>query len=193
MKNCCMPMMWWRMPMGQMMRSAACSTPRTQKQEAMPVADVPAKPAAKTRDVIDTALAAGSFQTLLSAVMAAGLGEALKGNGPFTVFAPADAAFAALPAGKLDELLKPENKEKLKSLLTLHVVSESLKVADIVQRVSLRAANGKDLATRFEVTGAAGAEVRGSVRIGDAKIVTADIGCTNGVIHVIDRVLIPSE
>ena len=188
----CMPMMWWAMPMRQMMRSAACSTARVQKQET-PAATAAEAPAAKPMDVIDTALAAGSFKTLLSAVIAAGLGEALKGNGPFTVFAPGDAAFGALPAGTLEELLKPENKEKLKGILAFHVVSERLTAADILQRTSLRAANGKDLATRFEVTGSAGAEFRGSVRIGEAKVVTADVACTNGVIHVIDRVLIPAE
>lgn len=133
-------------------------------------------------DIVDTAVAAGSFTTLVAAVTAAGLVETLKGAGPFTVFAPTDAAFAALPAGTVDELVKPENKAKLAAILTLHVLPGAVHAADIAGKTLTPASvNGEAL----HVDGTNGVTVNG------AKVVTADIKCSNGVIHVIDAVLLP--
>lgn len=135
-----------------------------------------------THDIVDTAVAAGSFSTLVAAVKAAGLVDTLKGAGPFTVFAPTDEAFAALPAGTVDELVKPENKDKLTAILTLHVLSGAVHAADIAGKtLSPASVNGEAL----DVDGTNGVTVNG------AKVVTADIACTNGVIHVIDTVLLP--
>lgn len=135
-----------------------------------------------THDIVDTAVAAGSFTTLVAAVTAAGLVETLKGEGPFTVFAPSDAAFAALPAGTVDDLVKPENKAKLTAILLLHVLSGKVMAADVAGKVL-------DPAT----AGGATVHVDGTdrVTVDGAKVVTADIACTNGVIHVIDAVLLP--
>jgi len=136
----------------------------------------------QTHDIVDTAVAAGSFTTLVAAVTAAGLVETLKGAGPFTVFAPTDAAFAALPEGTVAELVKPENKAKLTSILTLHVMSGAVHAADISGKTLHPATvNGETLV----VDGTHGVTVNG------ANVVTADIACTNGVIHVIDAVLMP--
>lgn len=136
----------------------------------------------QTHDIVDTAVAAGSFGTLVAAVTAAGLVDTLKGAGPFTVFAPTDAAFAALPAGTVEELVKPENKAKLTSILTLHVLSGAVHAADISGKtMSPATVNGETVA----VDGTNGVTVNG------ANVVTADIKCTNGVIHVIDAVLMP--
>lgn len=133
-------------------------------------------------DIVDTAVAAGSFKTLVAAVTAAGLGETLKGAGPFTVFAPSDDAFAKLPAGTVDDLVKPENKAKLAAILTLHVVSGKVMSQDLAGKtISPASVNGEAL----HVDGTHGVSVNG------AKVTTADIGCTNGVIHVIDAVLLP--
>ena len=133
-------------------------------------------------DIVDTAVAAGSFKTLVSAVTAAGLADTLKGAGPFTVFAPSDDAFAKLPAGTVDDLVKPENKDKLTAILTLHVVSGAVHAADIAGKtLSPASVNGEALT----VDGTDGVTVNG------AKVVSADIACTNGVIHVIDAVLLP--
>ena len=136
------------------------------------------------KDIVDTAVGAGSFGTLVAAVTAAGLVDTLKSAGPFTVFAPTDAAFAALPAGTVEDLLKPENKAKLASILTYHVVSGKVMAATAVTL------DGKDVATvngkSFKVTVAGGA-----VKVDSATVVTTDIDCTNGVIHVIDAVIIP--
>lgn len=136
----------------------------------------------QTHDIVDTAVAAGSFTTLVAAVTAAGLVDTLKGTGPFTVFAPTDAAFAALPAGTVEDLVKPENKAKLTSILTLHVLSGAVHAADISGKtMSPATVNGETVA----VDGTNGVTVNG------ANVVTADIKCTNGVIHVIDAVLLP--
>ena len=136
----------------------------------------------QTHDIVDTAVAAGSFTTLVAAVQAAGLVETLKGAGPFTVFAPSDDAFAALPAGTVDELVKPENKEKLTAILLLHVLPGAIKSADIAgSQVEAVTAGGKTV----HVDGTDGVTVDG------AKVVTADIFCSNGVIHVIDAVILP--
>jgi len=138
--------------------------------------------ATETHDIVDTAVAAGSFKTLVAAVTAAGLVDTLKGAGPFTVFAPSDDAFAKLPAGTVDDLVKPENKDKLTAILTLHVLSGAVHAADIAGKtLSPDSVNGEALT----VDGTDGVTVNG------AKVVSADIACTNGVIHVIDAVLLP--
>ena len=138
------------------------------------------KPAA---DIVDTAVAAGSFKTLAAALQAAGLVETLKGDGPFTVFAPTDDAFAQLPAGTIESLLKPENKAKLAAILTYHVVPGKVMAADVVKLKSADTVQGQSLA----INAADGVKVNG------AKVVKADIVCGNGVIHVIDAVLLPKE
>lgn len=133
-------------------------------------------------DIVDTAVAAGSFQTLVAAVTAAGLVETLKGAGPFTVFAPSDDAFAKLPPGTVDELVKPENKAKLTSILTLHVMSGKVMAADVSGKTLTPASvQGEEL----HVDGTNGVVVSG------AKVTSADIVCSNGVIHVIDSVIMP--
>ena len=133
-------------------------------------------------DIVDTAVAAGSFKTLVAAVTAAGLVDTLKGEGPFTVFAPSDDAFAKLPAGTVDTLVKPENKAQLTAILTLHVVRRKVLAADISgQKLSPASVNGENL----DVDGTNGVTVNG------ASVTTADIACANGVIHVIDTVLMP--
>ena len=135
-----------------------------------------------THDIVDTAVAAGSFNTLVAAVTAAGLVETLMGAGPFTVFAPTDDAFAKLPAGTVDDLVKPENKAKLTAILTGHVLSGKVMAADVSgQKMSPASVSGATL----DVDGTNGVTVSG------AKVVTADIECTNGVIHVIDTVILP--
>lgn len=132
-------------------------------------------------DIVDTAVAAGSFKTLVAAVTAAGLVETLKGDGPFTVFAPSDDAFAKLPAGTVDTLVKPENKDKLTAILTLHVVSGKVMSSDITGPMTPASVGGENLDIATD----------GGVSVNGAKVVTADIDCSNGVIHVIDTVLMP--
>jgi transforming growth factor-beta-induced protein len=138
--------------------------------------------AKQKKDIVDTAVAAGSFQTLAKALDAAGLVETLKGKGPFTVFAPTDDAFAKLPAGTLEDLLKPENKDKLKAILTYHVVPGKVLASQVVKLKSAKTVNGQDLTITME---------NGTVMVNDAKVVKTDILCSNGVIHVIDTVLLP--
>lgn len=138
--------------------------------------------AATTSDIVDTAVAAGSFNTLVAAVQAAGLEETLRGAGPFTVFAPTDAAFAALPAGTVDSLLLPENREQLRGILTYHVVSG---------RVMASEAAAMSAAPTVQGSSAPIVAVEGGLTIGGARIVTTDIACSNGVIHVIDAVMMP--
>jgi len=134
------------------------------------------------KDIVDTAVAAGSFKTLAAAVTAAGLIDTLKGTGPFTVFAPNDAAFAKLPAGTVADLVKPENKAKLTAILTLHVMPGKVMAAEVKgKKVSPASVNGEAL----HVDGTNGVTVNG------AKVTSADIACTNGVIHVIDTVILP--
>ena len=133
-------------------------------------------------DIVDTAVAAGSFTTLVAAVSAAGLVDTLKGEGPFTVFAPSDDAFAALPAGTVDDLVKPENKDKLTAILLLHVLPGRILAADVAGKVLDPATAG---GSTVHVDGTDGVSVDG------AKVVTADIACSNGVIHVIEKVLLP--
>ncbi|MEM6759470.1 MAG: fasciclin domain-containing protein [Pseudomonadota bacterium] len=135
-----------------------------------------------TPDIVDTAVAAGSFSTLVAAVQAADLVDTLKSPGPFTVFAPTDDAFAALPAGTVETLLKPENKDQLVAILTYHVVSGQTLSTDLAgQRLSVPTVNGKNL----HVDG------RNGVRVNSSNVVQADILASNGVIHVIDKVLLP--
>ena len=133
-------------------------------------------------DIVDTAVSAGSFNTLVAAIQAAGLAETLKGEGPFTVFAPTDDAFAKLPAGTLDDLLKPENKDKLAAILTYHVVSGRVMAKDVMTMKEAKTVNGQSVMVSMEAD---------TVIIDNAKVVNADIECSNGVIHVIDTVILP--
>lgn len=135
-------------------------------------------------DIVDTAIAAGSFKTLVAAVQAAGLVDALKSDGPFTVFAPTDAAFAKLPAGTVETLLKPENRKQLTSILLYHVVPGKVESGDVLRRGGATTLNGQRIA--FSKRGSA-------VMIGSASLATADISCSNGVIHVIDTVILPAS
>jgi len=137
---------------------------------------------AADKDIVDTAVAAGQFKTLAAALAAAGLVDTLKGPGPFTVFAPTDAAFAKLPAGTLDTLLKPESKGKLTAILTYHVVAGEVMAADVVKLKEAKTVNGAMVAVKVD---------GGNVMINNAKVTTADIAASNGVIHVIDTVLLP--
>lgn len=137
-----------------------------------------------SKDIVDTAVAAGSFQTLVAAVQAAGLVETLKGDGPFTVFAPTDEAFAALPEGTVETLLKPENRDKLVSILTYHVVGGSVTSSDVVKLDSAETVQGQSVTIEVK---------DGNVMIDNAKVVSADIMTSNGVIHVIDKVILPAS
>src|SRR5512145_2653042 len=139
---------------------------------------------AETRDVVDTAIAAGSFKTLAKALDAAGLVTTLKGAGPFTVFAPTDEAFAKLPDGTLETLLKPENKEKLRRILTYHVVPGKVMASDVVKLESAKAVSGDAITVKVQ---------DGVVQVDGAKVVKTDIAATNGVIHVIDSVILPKD
>lgn len=133
-------------------------------------------------DIVDTAIAAGNFKTLVAAVTAAGLADTLKGPGPFTVFAPTDEAFAKLPAGTVDDLLKPENKAKLVAILTYHVVPGKVMAADVAGKKTMaKTVQGSEVT----VDGMKG------VMVDSATVVTADIAADNGVIHAIDAVIMP--
>jgi uncharacterized surface protein with fasciclin (FAS1) repeats len=139
--------------------------------------------AARAADIIETAVAAGNLKTLVTAVQAAGLVETLKGPGPFTVFAPTDAAFAALPPGTLITLLKPENKAKLAAILTYHVVPGKILSSEIAGKiVTPKTVEGETL--DINATGP-------TVKVNDATVIKADVVADNGVIHVIDKVLLP--
>ena len=136
-------------------------------------------------DIVDTAVKAGQFNTLAAALKAGGLIETLKGPGPFTVFAPTDAAFAKLPAGTVDNLLKPENKAKLVQILTYHVVPGKIMSASLAgKKTDAKTIEGDDLAIDATMSG---------VTVNGAKVVSADVVADNGVIHVIDTVVIPQE
>lgn len=132
-------------------------------------------------DIVDTAVAAGDFTTLVAAVEAAGLVDTLKGEGPFTVFAPTDAAFAALPNGTVETLLKPENKDQLVSILTYHVVPGAVMSSDLTDGMTAATVQGANVTFTLE----------GGAKVNDANITTADIAASNGVIHVIDKVIMP--
>lgn len=138
----------------------------------------------KKMDIVDTAASAGSFNTLVAAVKAAGLVETLKGKGPFTVFAPTDAAFAKLPSGTLDSLLKPENKAKLQAILTYHVLASKVASKDIAgKKLSVATVQGSKLSVN----------ATNGVMVDNAKVTKADIMASNGVIHVIDTVVMPKQ
>ncbi len=137
---------------------------------------------AASKDIVDTAAGAGNFTTLLTAAKAAGLVEMLKGDGPYTLFAPNDAAFAKLPAGTVESLLKPENKEKLAGILKYHVVPGKIMSADIKgKKMNVKTAEGEDLAV----------DATDGVKVDNATVVTADVAASNGVIHIIDTVVMP--
>jgi len=146
------------------------------------VLGAPVKAEAATTDIVDTAVAAGSFKTLTAALQAAGLVDTLKGKGPFTVFAPTDEAFAKLPAGTVADLLKPENKAKLVAILTYHVVPGNVMADQAATLPSAKTVNGASLTIHAK---------SGTVMVDNATVTSADIVCTNGVIHVIDTVVLP--
>ena len=136
-----------------------------------------------SKDIVDTAVAAGSFTTLAAALEAAGLVETLKGEGPFTVFAPTDAAFAALPEGTVDTLLMPENRDQLVSILTYHVVPGAVMSSDLIEGMTAATVQG----------GVVTCTLDGGAKVNDANITAADIAASNGVIHVIDTVIMPQK
>jgi len=139
--------------------------------------------AAKASDIVETAVSAGQFQTLVAAVQAAGLVEVLKGEGPYTVFAPTDDAFAKLPAGTVENLLKPENKEQLVAVLTYHVVPGKVMSSDIA---------GKTAKVATVEGGELSIDATDGVKVNEANVISADIEASNGVIHVIDTVVLPN-
>ena len=138
---------------------------------------------AQEKDIVDVASSAGQFNTLVAAVKAAGLVDVLKGEGPFTVFAPTDAAFEKLPEGTVEDLLKPENRDKLKAILTYHVVPGKVMAEDVVKLSSAETVEGSKVNIRTKY---------GKVMVNDAQVVKADVQASNGVIHVIDTVILPT-
>ena len=136
------------------------------------------------KDIVDTAVSAGQFETLAAALNAAGLIDTLKGDGPFTVFAPTDEAFAKLPEGTVENLLKPENREQLIAVLTYHVVAGRVEAADVVKLYQATTVNGADVTITVADSG---------VQVDDANVIATDIGASNGVIHVIDAVILPQS
>lgn len=142
------------------------------------------KKTAETHDVVDTAVAAGSFKTLAAALKAADLIHTLKGDGPFTVLAPTDEAFAKLPAGTVEKLLKPENKKLLTKILTYHVVAGKASAKDVARLDDVKTVQGSSAHINI---------VDGRLTVDSASVIKTDIACTNGVIHVIDSVLMPQE
>lgn len=136
-----------------------------------------------SKDIVDTAVGAGSFATLVAAVQAAELVETLKGDGPFTVFAPTDEAFAALPDGTVENLLKPENKDQLVAILTYHVVPGKVMSGDLSDDMTAATVQGGDITIDLD----------NGVMVNDANVVQADIEAENGVIHVIDKVILPAS
>ena len=162
---------------------SACAPAATQAPAPMPTnTPIPPMPTAAPQTIVDIAVADGRFGTLVAAVQAAGLVETLSGDGPFTVFAPTDDAFAALPAGTLDELLKPENKQQLTDILLYHVVPGSVMAADVVKLTEAGTALGKNVAVKVDGD---------KVFINDAQVVITDIQASNGIIHVVDTVILP--
>jgi len=157
-----------------------CQHAKSQASLTMPVSIN--APAAEQKDIVDTAVGAGSFKTLVAGVKAAELVDVLKSKGPFTVFAPTDEAFAKLPKGTLETLLKPENKEKLQDILKFHVAAGKMEAKDVIRLRLLETVLGQDVEIGVSDEG---------VTINGAKIVKTDIQCTNGVIHVIDTVILP--
>jgi transforming growth factor-beta-induced protein len=161
---------------------AATPTPEPPKPQPTAMPEPTATPEPMLKDIVDTAVADGRFKTLVAAVQAAELVDTLKGEGPFTVFAPTDDAFAALPAGTLDELLKPENKQQLTDILLYHVVSGKVMAADAAKLTSAPTVLSKDITIKSDM---------GSVYVNESKVIITDIETSNGVIHVIDAVLLP--
>jgi len=139
---------------------------------------------AAQKDIVETAVDAGEFKTLAAALRAADLVDTLKGRGPFTVFAPTDEAFAKLPAGTVENLLKPENKDQLVAILTYHVVPGKVMAADVIKLKEAKTVNGKmlDIETKGD-----------AVMVNDAKVTATDVAASNGVIHVIDTVILPPK
>lgn len=150
---------------------------------ALMMAATTASAAAPTKDIVDTAVGAGSFKTLAAALQAGGLIDALKGQGPFTVFAPTDAAFAKLPAGTVENLLKPENHDKLVAILKYHVVAGKVTSDQVVKLSDAVTLQGQKLVITTD----------GGVKINGVNVVNVDVQATNGVIHVVDAVLLPKE
>jgi uncharacterized surface protein with fasciclin (FAS1) repeats len=151
---------------------------------ALIVAPLTAGSYGKKQDIVDTAVAAGSFNTLVAAVQAADLVDALKADGPITVFAPTDEAFARLPEGTVDNLLKPENKDQLIAILTYHVVPGKLTASDVTSSDGTATLQGEEVTFKVE---------NGKVFVDNAEVVQADISASNGVIHVIDHVILPGQ
>jgi transforming growth factor-beta-induced protein len=149
---------------------------------AVPAAGAHARHAGHGKNIMQTAVAAGDFKTLVSLVKQAGLKDTLAHGGPFTVFAPTDEAFAKLPAGTVEDLLKPENKQKLISILTYHVVPGHVAAKDVVKLHEAKTVNGKDVTIMVD---------DGKVMIDNSTVTKTDIQCSNGIIHVIDTVLLP--
>ena len=177
------------LPMAASAVADECPVAAAQKAKAMAQAKAQAQAHVQTvafnadrKDIVETAVGAGSFKTLVAAVQAAGLVETLKGTGPFTVFAPTDEAFAKLPAGTVESLLKPENKEKLVAVLTYHVVPGKVMAADVVKLTEAPTVQGSKAQVKV---------ADGTVMIDNAKVVKTDIETSNGVIHVIDAVILP--
>ena len=154
-----------------------------QSQESHGITMVSA-PAIQQHDIVDTAVQAGKFNTLVAAVKAAGLVDTLKSDGPLTVFAPTDEAFSKLPQGTVESLLKPENLKQLQDILTYHVVSGKVMAADVVKLNSASTVQGDNVAIKVE---------DGTVKINDASVIATDVACSNGVIHIVDSVLLPTD
>ena len=160
----------------------ACSAPKQESSEETTVEVMETTPVETSNTVVDIAIGSPDHTTLVAAVQAAGLVETLSGEGPFTVFAPTNAAFASLPAGTLEDLLKPENKDKLTGILTFHVVSGKAMSTDLSDGQEVVTVNGQSLKVSIK---------DGKVMIGDATVTAADLEGSNGVVHVIDKVLLP--
>ena len=161
---------------------SACAAPATPAPTSTPVPTAPPPTEVPAPDIVDTAVAAGTFTTLAAALEAAGLVETLKGEGPFTVFAPTDEAFAKLDKALLDDLLKPENKDTLVAILTYHVVPGKVTAADVVKLTSAKTVQGEEITIKVDGN---------TVMVNDAKVTQTDIPARNGVIHVIDTVILP--
>lgn len=161
--------------------AVSCSSPKEEVVEETVVEEV-AAPVEAPKTVVDIAVGSPDHTTLVAAVTAAGLVETLSGPGPFTIFAPTNAAFTALPAGTVENLLKPESKDQLTSILTYHVVSGNVMAADLTDGQKVTTLNGKELTVSI---------ANGVVKINGATVVAADLAGSNGVIHVVDTVILP--
>jgi uncharacterized surface protein with fasciclin (FAS1) repeats len=159
-------------------KNAESTTAEPVQEEALEPVEV------EVKDVVDIAIESPDHTTLVAAVTAAGLVETLKGDGPFTIFAPTNAAFAALPAGTVDGLLKPESKDALTNVLTYHVVAGAVKAADLMDGQKVKTLQGEELTVTIK---------DGKVMINGANVTAADLEGSNGVIHVIDAVLMPKK